>query len=77
MLGHYAFIYSPHSGRASQRTLTLHTPCIQNIRTGPDNIDRSLDTLTIDLATNWGISTQTVLRPPMAAVNATPTHILF
>ena len=65
-----------HPGPPFNIPSLLSVPCPligPRSHTGPDNIDGSLGTLTFDLATNWGISTQTVLRPPMAAVNAT-TH---
>ena len=73
----------------SQRTLPpprfqrkQRPPRVQNILAGPDNVDRSLGTLTFGPATNWGVGTQTVVSLPMAAVNAassavTPSASLF
>ena len=68
---------SERTGGASQRTLPpprfqrkQRPPRVQNILAGPDNMDRSLGTLTFGPATNWGVGTQAVVSLPMAAVNA-------
>jgi len=65
------------TGGGSHRTLPpprfqrkQRPPRVQNILAGPDNIDRSLGTLTFGPATNWGVGTQSVVSLPMAAVNA-------
>jgi len=69
-------------GSASQRALPpprfqrkQRPPRVQNILAGPDNMDRSLGTLTFGPATNWGVGTQSVVSLPMAAVNAASSAV--
>jgi len=70
------------TGGAGHRTLPpprfqrkQRPPRVQNILAGPDNIDRSLGTLTFGPATNWGVGTQSVVSLPMAAVNAASSAV--
>ena len=69
-------------GGGSQRALPpprfqrkQRPPRVQNILAGPDNIDRTLGTLTFGPATNWGVGTQSVVSLPMAAVNAASSAV--